>query len=178
MTGGSMHFTLFVSVAFRLLTMLVGDSCHSQYYSLAVSVHIMMADAFNFHCVSIGQFGYHDGRWQFAFHVDHVSVIVCIPLLQVTVFNSCRFVSLAVGGSMHLSHIYVYMELLVKPEILTSYVYGSMFGNAESHLYLLHSVSTLNECRKLSCGTVVCKHFASYQGYPNYRWDLIWYAKG
>jgi hypothetical protein len=38
---------------------------------------------------------------------------------------------------------------------------------------LLHSVSTLNQCRKLSCGTVVCKHFASYQGYPNYRWDLI-----
>jgi hypothetical protein len=43
--------------------------------------------------------------------------------------------------------------------------------------YLLHNVSTLNQCRKLSCGTVVCKHFASYQGYPNYRWDLIWYAK-
>jgi hypothetical protein len=46
------------------------------------------------------------------------------------------------------------MELLVKPEILTSYIY------------------------KLSCGTVVCKHFASYQGYPNYKWDLIRYAKG
>jgi hypothetical protein len=44
--------------------------------------------------------------------------------------------------------------------------------------YLLHNVSTLIQCRKLSCGTVVCKHFASYQGYPNYRWDLIWYAKG
>jgi hypothetical protein len=46
------------------------------------------------------------------------------------------------------------MELPVKPEILTSYI------------------------PKLSCGTVVCKHFASYQGYPNYRWDLIRYAKG
>jgi hypothetical protein len=46
------------------------------------------------------------------------------------------------------------MELLVKPEILTSYVY------------------------KLSCVTVVCKNLASYQGYPNYRWDLIRYAKG
>jgi hypothetical protein len=44
--------------------------------------------------------------------------------------------------------------------------------------YLLHNVSTLNQCRKLSCGTVVCKHFASYQGYPNYRWDFIRYAKG
>jgi hypothetical protein len=40
--------------------------------------------------------------------------------------------------------------------------------------YLLHNVLTLNQCRKLSCGTVVCKHFDSYQGYPNYKWDLIW----
>jgi hypothetical protein len=39
--------------------------------------------------------------------------------------------------------------------------------------YLLHNYSTLNLFRKLSCVTVVCKHFASYQGYPNYRWDLI-----
>jgi hypothetical protein len=46
------------------------------------------------------------------------------------------------------------MELLVKTEILTSSIY------------------------KLNCGTVVCKHFASYQVYPNYRWDLIQYAKG
>jgi hypothetical protein len=44
--------------------------------------------------------------------------------------------------------------------------------------YLLHNVSTLNQFRKLFCGTVVCKYFAGYQGYPNYRWDLIWYAKG
>jgi hypothetical protein len=43
--------------------------------------------------------------------------------------------------------------------------------------YLPHNVSTLNQCRKLSCGTVVCKHFASYQGCPNYRWDLSRYAK-
>jgi hypothetical protein len=57
------------------------------------------------------------------------------------------------------------MKLLVNPEILTSYIYGPTFGNAESRLYLLHSVSTLNQCRKLSCVTVVCKHFASYQGY-------------
>jgi hypothetical protein len=39
--------------------------------------------------------------------------------------------------------------------------------------YLLHNVSTLNQCRKLCCVTVVCKQFASYQGYPNYKWDLI-----
>jgi hypothetical protein len=64
------------------------------------------------------------------------------------------------------------------PEILTSCIYIYMdqclaMLKAVS-FYLLHNVSTLNQCRKLSCGTVVCEHFASYQGYPNYRWDLIW----
>jgi hypothetical protein len=39
--------------------------------------------------------------------------------------------------------------------------------------YFMHNVSTLNQCRKLSCGTVVCKHFAIYQSYPNYRLYLI-----
>jgi hypothetical protein len=39
--------------------------------------------------------------------------------------------------------------------------------------YLLHNVSTLNQCRKFSYVTVVCKHFASYQYHPNYKWDLI-----
>jgi hypothetical protein len=28
------------------------------------------------------------------------------------------------------------MELLVKPENLTTYIYGPTFGNAESHLFL------------------------------------------
>jgi hypothetical protein len=27
--------------------------------------------------------------------------------------------------------------------------------------YSLHNISTLNQCRKFSCGTVVCKHFAN-----------------
>jgi hypothetical protein len=44
--------------------------------------------------------------------------------------------------------------------------------------YFLHNVSTLIQCRKLSCGTVVCKHFAGYQGDPDYRLDLIGYAEG
>jgi hypothetical protein len=30
---------------------------------------------------------------------------------------------------------YIYMELLVKPEFLTLYIYEPTFGNAESHLY-------------------------------------------
>ena len=53
---------------------------------------------------------------------------------------------------------YIYMELLVKPEMLT----GPTFGNAETvSFYLLHNVSTLNQCREVSCVTFVCKHFAS-----------------
>ena len=59
-------------------------------------------------------------------------------------------------------YIYIYMELLVKPEMLTSYIYGSRFGNAETvSFYLLHNVATLNQCREVSCVTFVCKHFAS-----------------
>ena len=55
------------------------------------------------------------------------------------------------------------MELLVKPEMLTSYIYGPTFGNAETvSFYLLHNISTLNQCRKIPCVTFVCKHFASY----------------
>jgi len=57
---------------------------------------------------------------------------------------------------------YIYMEILVKPEMLTSYIYGPTFGNAETvSFYLLHNVSTLNQCREVSCVTFVCKHFAS-----------------
>jgi hypothetical protein len=68
------------------------------------------------------------------------------------------------------------MELLVKPEILTLYILYMDLRLATLKavsFYLLHNVSKLNECRKFSCVTVVCKHFASYKGYPNYRWDLI-----
>jgi hypothetical protein len=47
-------------------------------------------------------------------------------------------------------------------------------GNAESRLFLFSAhASTMNQYRKVSCVTVVCKHFASYQGYLNYKWDLI-----
>jgi hypothetical protein len=57
-----------------------------------------------------------------------------------------------------------YMELLVKPEILTSYVYGPTFGNAEIRLFLF---------------VAQCFNTESMQkAYPNYRWDLIRYVKG
>ena len=42
------------------------------------------------------------------------------------------------------------------------YIYGPTFGNTETvSFYLLHNVSTLNQCREVSCVTFVCKHFAS-----------------
>ena len=53
-----------------------------------------------------------------------------------------------------MSCVYIYMELLVKPEMLTSYIYiyGPTFGNAETvSFYLLHNVSTLNQCRETKC---------------------------
>jgi len=57
---------------------------------------------------------------------------------------------------------YICMELLVKPDMLTSYIYGPTFGNAETvSFYLLHNASALNQCREVSCVTFVCKHFAS-----------------
>jgi hypothetical protein len=57
------------------------------------------------------------------------------------------------------------MELLVKPEMLTSYIYGPTFGNSESHIFLFAAQRFKTELmQEFSCGTVVCKHFASYQG--------------
>jgi hypothetical protein len=67
------------------------------------------------------------------------------------------------------------MELLVKPEnLMYIRVYGSTFGNAESRLFLFAAQCfSIESMQKVSCGTVVCKLFANYQGYPNYRRDLI-----
>jgi hypothetical protein len=58
------------------------------------------------------------------------------------------------------------------------YIWTYVWQRCKAVSFYLRHVSTLNQCRKFSCGTVVCKHFASYQGHPNYRWDLIRYAKG
>jgi hypothetical protein len=56
--------------------------------------------------------------------------------------------------------VYIYMDLRLATLKAVSF-------------YLLHNISTLNQCRKLPCVTVVCKHLASYQDYHNNRWDLI-----
>jgi hypothetical protein len=89
-------------------------------------------------------------------------------------FSGLTASSVRLFSCLTLSVLYIYMEFLVKPELLTSYIYGPTFGNAESRLFLFAAqCSTLNQCKKLSCGTVVCKHFASYQRCPNYRSDFI-----
>jgi hypothetical protein len=69
---------------------------------------------------------------------------------------------------------YIYMDILVKPEILTTYICGPTSGNAESRLFLSAAQCfNIESMQKFSCVIVVCKHFASYQDYPNYKWDLI-----
>jgi hypothetical protein len=71
------------------------------------------------------------------------------------------------------------MELLKKSEILTPYIYIYIYMDLRLatlkavSFYLQHNVSTLNQCIKFSCVTVVCKHFASYQHYPSYKLGLI-----
>jgi hypothetical protein len=71
------------------------------------------------------------------------------------------------------------MELLIKPEILTSYIFGPTFDNAERRLFLFAAQCFNTESmQKVILYTAMCKHFATYQGYSKYRWDLIWYAKG
>jgi hypothetical protein len=65
------------------------------------------------------------------------------------------------------------MELLVKPESLASSMYRPTFGNAESRLFLFAAQCfNIESMQKVSCGTVLCKHFASHRGYSNYRWDF------
>jgi hypothetical protein len=71
-----------------------------------------------------------------------------------------------------------FSETVLILSLLMSYIHGATckvrkfnFSHMDLRLatlkavsfYLLHNVPTLNQCRKLSCATVVCKHFASYQ---------------
>jgi hypothetical protein len=66
------------------------------------------------------------------------------------------------------------MELLVKLENLTSYIYVPTFGNAESRLFLFAAqYFKIESIQKVILCHSLCKHFASYQGYSNYRLDLI-----
>ena len=98
----------------------------------------------------------------------HAIVWSCTQWQHCEINDTSSSVSFALGEGPSLtlrllmSYIYIYMELLVKPDMLTSYIYGPTLGNAETvSFYLLHNVSTLNQCREFCCVTFVCKHFAS-----------------
>jgi hypothetical protein len=52
------------------------------------------------------------------------------------------------------------------------YIWTYVWQRWKPSLSICCTMFQLNQCRKFSCVTVVCKYFASYQGYPNYRWDL------
>jgi hypothetical protein len=53
------------------------------------------------------------------------------------------------------------MELLVKPEVLTSYIHGPTFGNAESQFFLFAARFNIESIKKV----FLC--------HSNCRWDLI-----
>jgi hypothetical protein len=75
---------------------------------------------------------------------------------------------------------YIYMELLVKPEILTSYTVYMELRLATLKAVSFYLLQMIQHWINAEIYPVaqLCKHFASYQGYLNYRWDLIRYAKG
>jgi hypothetical protein len=52
--------------------------------------------------------------------------------------------------------IYIYIYIYIYMDLQLATLKAASF-------YLPHNVSTLNQCRKFSCNTVVCKHFASYK---------------
>jgi hypothetical protein len=77
-------------------------------------------------------------------------------------------------------YIYIYIyKALCKAKNLTSYIYGPTFGNAESRLFLFSAQCFNTESmQQFILWHSVSKHFASHHDYPNYRWDLVWFAEG
>ena len=59
----------------------------------------------------------------------NISTVSQHPSAQIlSLFNPYFLIML----TLRLLMSYIYMELLVKPEMLTSYIYGPTFGNAET----------------------------------------------
>ena len=74
----------------------------------------------------------------------------------------CQNVTVTVLLTLRLLISYIYGAPSKARNANIVYIYGPTFGNAETvSFYLLHNVSTLNQCRVVSCVTFVCKHFAS-----------------
>jgi hypothetical protein len=75
---------------------------------------------------------------------DQQYVQICTTVLFYIPAPTCFGSNLPLSGSfwVNLSYInpkptnVIYMEILVKPEIVTSYIHGLTFGNTESRLFL------------------------------------------
>jgi hypothetical protein len=68
--------------------------------------------------------------------INHLTLFPHLQYLHCIAFGLevCVHRGTALTRSLLMS--YIYMELLVKPDILTSYIYGPKSGNAESRLFL------------------------------------------
>ena len=76
--------------------------------------------------------------------------------------SRCQGVRGRIKLTLRLLILYIYGAPSKARNANVVYMYGPTFGNAETvSFYLLHNVSTLNQCREVSCVTFVCKHFAS-----------------
>jgi hypothetical protein len=64
-------------------------------------------------------------QWQFDTTELGETITGKVNILTLNLLMSCIYI-----------YIYIYMELFVRSVILTSYVYGPTFGNAESRLFL------------------------------------------
>ena len=76
--------------------------------------------------------------------------------------SRCQGVRGRIKLTLRLLILYIYGAPSKARNANVVYMYGPTFGNAQTvSFYLLHNVSTLNQCREVSCVTFVCKHFAS-----------------
>jgi hypothetical protein len=75
--------------------------------------------------------------------------------------------------SLLMSYIYIYIKAR-NFDVVYTYMDLRVETLKAVSFYLLHNISILSQCKNFYCVTVVCKHFTSYQDYPNYKWDLIW----
>src|SRR5215468_9089705 len=55
--------------------------------------------------------------------------------------------------------------------VIYTYIWTYVWQHSKPSLSICCTMFQHNQCKKFSCVTVLCKHFASYQSYLNYRCD-------
>jgi hypothetical protein len=107
-------------------------------------------------------------------HVAGMFIVHYLEVFILYVQQLVRVICLTLSLLMSYIYIYIYIygALCKARKFKVVCIYRPTFGNAESYLFLFAAQCFNIESmqKKLSCVTVVCKHFASY---PNYIWDLI-----